>query len=671
MTEDEVALMVKNALRKARKAMSSPSEEDDDSISHSMSGGLSHTPSGDYSSAAGNMKASASVNSLSINASTSNVAEGVQSPQSESIVESENEDDLARRIEEEIKGARAFAEKVYYGKADRGGGTASGPPVRQSSVGSAGTADASTASRRTKSAASLETEIASNNPRECANAGKSFPTAQRQRPPMSPSALSTPGSAKAQPGRAPVPSSLGIDNYEDEEEPAAIHKKDKKSPSARSPQHNQHQPQQQQRTTNAHNAITNRPLSPMASSAFAPTNDQTPSNVKKEPPRQHRQVVFRHPYPLPPPPILPRPDAAIIQENDVRQTALRFKIAEPDADLQALINAAVDDSLVRRSNACGALKVLASKDNNRVKMCRTRGLLEALVVASREDAVDSDALDARTRAVTTLLYLAEPKDNRLIVCRHPHMLEVLVKVIEEDTGEARLRACCALATLAKTPQNRGLICKTVTLPAVLSRLMCENAKLEKKEEQQPQPQSNPQAAQVEAQSKQIKKSDTTESRDDSGDEDDLSGSFNSEDDRMLTNTFSGTFSHGTGTFTEDQSYYDEDDVSEGEGSMSQEEDDDEENEDGYSTAGYSMDDGSIQEEEGVEMQISSLKKLNIENHSDFLARSQLSACATLTHLTKHCANAVRYFLDSSFLFYRSPSISYLYSTPFVASTCSR
>ena len=48
---------------------------------------------------------------------------------------------------------------------------------------------------------------------------------------------------------------------------------------------------------------------------------------------------------------------------------------------------------------------------------------------------------------------------------------------------------------------------------------------------------------------------------------------------------------------------------------------------------------SIGEEEGVEMQISSLKKLNIENASDFLERSQLSACATLTHLTKHCANA--------------------------------
>jgi hypothetical protein len=73
--------------------------------------------------------------------------------------------------------------------------------------------------------------------------------------------------------------------------------------------------------------------------------------------------------------------------------------------------------------------------------------------------------------------------------------------------------------------------------------------------------------------------------------------------------------------------------------MSQDDDDG-----SHSTASaFSDDDGSEQEEEeGVEMQISSLKKLNIENSKDFLARSQLSACATLTHLTKHCANAVSY-----------------------------
>jgi hypothetical protein len=347
-----------------------------------------------------------------------------------------------------------------------------------------------------------------------------------------------------------------------------------------------------------------------------PANVRTiPPNEEKKPspPRLHRQVVFRHPYPLPPPPILPRPDSAIISSHDVKPTSLKFKIVEPDSDLAALIAASHDDSLIRRSNAVGALKVLASKESNRLKMCRTRGLLEGLLQACKEDAVDSDALDARTRAVTTLLYLSEPKDNRLVCARHSGVLEVLVKVITEDTGEARLRACCCLATLAKTPQNRGLICNTEGLLRVLAELMMENAvKIEDKEEPK----------QPTVQRQRGSNDDSTNGRDD------LS-SYPSEDEQMLSNTYSGTFSHGSGTFTEEL-YSDEENSEDGEDASLEESD-------GYST--YSEE---SMEEEGVEMQISSLKKLNIENHGDFLARSQLSACATLIHLTKHCANAVSF-----------------------------
>ena len=49
------------------------------------------------------------------------------------------------------------------------------------------------------------------------------------------------------------------------------------------------------------------------------------------------------------------------------------------------------------------------------------------------------------------------------------------------------------------------------------------------------------------------------------------------------------------------------------------------------------------------MQISFLKKLKIENRSDFLAKSQLSAFATLTHLRKHCANTTKLFKNKQLL----------------------
>jgi len=380
-----------------------------------------------------------------------------------------------------------------------------------------------------------------------------------------------------------------------------------------------------------------------------------PPNTNSNKPQQHRQVLFRHPYPLPPPPPLPRSDNIIISSHSAPDKNVNSKWVAPDDDLAALIEAAGEEhNLVRRSNACGALKVLAFKDSNKSKLCRTRGLLDVLVKASWEDAVDSDALDARTRAVTTLLYLSEPKDNRRIVAKHDRLLEVLVKVIEEDTGEARWRASSALATLAKTPGNRGCMGRVDGLATVLADLMVVG--MHHKETAQSKDQAKKDRKKDGGGGKGRAGSSANESREDhstiQGEDSMTRGpSFDTMDgEQMITHTYTGTFTEGTGTtFTEDdmtyQSAYDSDhhtdeegDEEDGDGSNSG--DDDEERSRGTNDMGYGTDgEESFQEEEGVEMQISSLKKLNIENASDFLAKSQLSACATLTHLTKHCANA--------------------------------
>ncbi|KAL7539801.1 hypothetical protein ACHAXR_009614 [Thalassiosira sp. AJA248-18] len=366
-----------------------------------------------------------------------------------------------------------------------------------------------------------------------------------------------------------------------------------------------------------------------------------PPNTNSNKPREHRQVLFRHPYPLPPPPPLPRSDAIIITSHSAPEKKINTRWVDPDQDLCALIEAAGEEyNLVRRSNACGALKVLASKDSNKPKLCRTKGLLDVLIKACWDDAVDSDALDARTRAVTTILYLSEPKDNRLIVARHKQMLEVLVKVIEEDTGEARWRATSALATLAKTPGNRGGMGRVDNLTSVLGDLMVVGQV--RKEDQPRQPLSTTGAegaveVDVDGTGAEMAKNKTTESREDDNSTivHPLSPSFDTMDDeRMLTHTYTGTFTDGTGTtFEDDLTYQSGAYDSDGHTDMGEE---------GRSHGSLeypSDDEGSVQEEEGVEMQISSLKKLNIENASDFLAKSQLSACATLTHLSKHCANA--------------------------------
>ncbi len=49
---------------------------------------------------------------------------------------------------------------------------------------------------------------------------------------------------------------------------------------------------------------------------------------------------------------------------------------------------------MQRSNAYGVLKVLAAKNSNRRKLCRTRGILDVLINASWDNSVTSNALDA-------------------------------------------------------------------------------------------------------------------------------------------------------------------------------------------------------------------------------------------------------------------------------------
>ncbi len=400
-------------------------------------------------------------------------------------------------------------------------------------------------------------------------------------------------------------------------------------------------------TPNAHNlSISNATTSKLSSPPPPPPNT-TNSN---KPNNSSRQVLFRHPYPLPPPPPLPRNDEVIIASNTLPVNELNVKWVQPDTDLEALIVAAGnEDNLVRRSNACGALKVLASKESNKPKLCRTTGLLDGLVKACWDDAVDSDALDARTRAVTTLLALSEPKGNRQIMAKHPQLIELLIKVIKEDTGEARWRATSTLATLAKTPANRGEMGNFFELATVLGDLMLEGLEpptTTKEESKQGGGGVNEVIDKGRPDTNEGNKGEeggvhanATVSRDDYSSY--LEGEHSTfdtlDDERLFTHTFSGTFTDGTGTtFTEDDYTYRSAYDSDTHYSDENEEDRSRGSHDSYDDE---EEEYSVQDEEGVEMQISSLKKLNIENASEYLAKSQLSACATLSHLAKHCANA--------------------------------
>ena len=190
---------------------------------------------------------------------------------------------------------------------------------------------------------------------------------------------------------------------------------------------------------------------------------------------ENAEIEFRHPYPLPPP--IPRPrSTGEISRDFLLKVPDEFKHwIKPKPELEKLLCAIHGSSLARRSNACGAMKVLSMKKKNQMTLVRTQGFLDALAFAIStdipQDQEEEIARDARGRAVTSLLNVSEPKDNRIMVFTHPGVADALVKVIKEDQGEARVHACGALGMLAKTPLNRQLMINIDDLVTVLAKVL--------------------------------------------------------------------------------------------------------------------------------------------------------------------------------------------------------
>ena len=677
MTEDEVAIMVKNALRKARRAMNNSSPLDS---SNDNSPTNNNNNNNNIESLPSPISDEIDFDALSPREPTTTAYE---TSSTDVAVLKQQPDMIAKRIEQEIQSARAFAERKYNDNSannmidNNGIGTdAMGPPPSSSTPENSKqrAREKRRAARRSPTNISSPTQNSKDahvNPTPVKTPGKEMYDAILQVSPAGKQVVSSPQPKFTTNDLGKDASSSVVDvaseGNKDGRDSGTSPNNNKKGSLSNDPDEEFEQKKEggsdlmivadtdkNDEKDYIEDATTDQLQNALSQGPNTNNTNKPPQDKQPSPQQQHRQVLFRHPYPLPPPPPKPRSDSLIIEENCPPNKQINIKWVNPDVDLQALIEAAGEEyNLVRRSNACGAIKVLASKDSNKPKLCRTTGLLNVLISASYDDAVDSDALDARTRAVSTLLYLSEPKDNRLIIAKHNNcsVLECLVKVIKEDTGEARWRATSALATLAKTPSNRGIMGNVDELCSVLANLMVFGVQCKEEDEDNKKENEEDGVEGTDSRTEDDSTLQNTDSMTQRGSYE--SGTYDEEDGPMLTNTFSGTFTEGS-TFSEDmtfdQSAYDsdtldgskegDDDDDDDDMGSDQEDDNQSHNDRSHNGDDHTMDEeNSVQEEEGVEMQISSLKKLNIENASDFLAKSQLSACATLTHLTKYCANA--------------------------------
>lgn len=323
---------------------------------------------------------------------------------------------------------------------------------------------------------------------------------------------------------------------------------------------------------------------------------------EREPPRvsDREQIEFRHPYPLPPPVPRPRSSVEISGENSLPSPDPFKHWTRPKPELEKLLSALKGSSMPRRSNACGAMKVLSMKKKNQMTLVRTRGFLDCLVFVISED-IPSDqdgelARDARGRAVTTLLNVSEPKDNRVMVFTHPGVAEALVKVIREDQGEARVHACGALGMLAKTPINRQLMTSVEDLVDVLAKVLVG-------------------AIDDERPSLSLEENDDGDDEESDDDTDGFGSSSFSSESVSVQASASGSL-QGSASLS-----------GSGSGSASLQED---------RSVGISSSVSSSRLPVSKQKN-KSIRRQKNEKYDEFLGQARVNACATLSHLSKHCS----------------------------------
>lgn len=135
--------------------------------------------------------------------------------------------------------------------------------------------------------------------------------------------------------------------------------------------------------------------------------------------------------------------------------------------------------MVRRKNACGAVKVLVATPANRQTLAWTVGVLPALASVLNDGGegrleeafpdvrVRDEYIEARKRAVSAILNLCLVKRNRIPIFHCPNLVHGLAKTISQDKGESRQGCSAILGNLSKTPENRLLL---VRVPGILDAI---------------------------------------------------------------------------------------------------------------------------------------------------------------------------------------------------------
>lgn len=192
----------------------------------------------------------------------------------------------------------------------------------------------------------------------------------------------------------------------------------------------------------------------------------------------------------------PTTEPLISQETEERLDTMSQRMLDPSKTLSDLLKsiASPDDDvlmdrayMVRRKNACGALKVLTAHNRKRKQICWTVGVLPALTAVLQDAGerpleiiypdvrIRVEYEEARRRAIAALTNLAMPVPNRLAVFHTPGLVQVLISNVAKEDGECLEGSCAILAYLAKSQENRILMAQVPGLFHAVLRVLKPDA----------------------------------------------------------------------------------------------------------------------------------------------------------------------------------------------------
>ncbi|KAL3807322.1 hypothetical protein ACHAXA_003069 [Cyclostephanos tholiformis] len=131
------------------------------------------------------------------------------------------------------------------------------------------------------------------------------------------------------------------------------------------------------------------------------------------------------------------------------QKKLLSNLRPPDPSLAELLDVLTDfeqTSLLRRVNACGAIKTLTMHKANQIPLARTNGVVPSITsVLCAVNATEEE----RTRCINALMHLCVPEENWKLVYMFPQTSEALARNMADKYPQIRYAACLATSFLAK------------------------------------------------------------------------------------------------------------------------------------------------------------------------------------------------------------------------------